>query len=114
MRIPGKKSALAAAVMAVSLLGNGVVLADGGRYQDNRQGYGHQVDYGHLKYCKKRHYRESRYGGYHDRDYTYKGNRGRHVTNYYEYDDDDGAEKLLIGLAIGGLIGYAINHADYQ
>jgi len=115
MHIPGKKSALAAAVMAVSLLGNGVVLADGGRYHDNRQGYGHHGDYAQQKHYKKRHHRESRYGGYHDRGYYYKGNRGRHVTNYYEYgDDDDGDEKLLIGLAIGGLIGYAINNAGYQ
>ena len=35
----------------------------------------------------------------------------RHVTNYYKYEDDDDDDKLLIGLAIGGLIGYAINSA---
>ncbi|MGD8619383.1 MAG: hypothetical protein PVH54_09390 [Gammaproteobacteria bacterium] len=109
MRIPVKKSALAAAVMAVALLGNGVVLADGGRYHYNRQDYGHQKQY------KQRHHKANRYAGYHDRDYYYQGHHGRHVTNYYEYDDDDdGDEKLLIGIAIGGLLGYVINHAGYE
>jgi len=115
MRIPVKKSALAAAVMAVSLLGNGVVLADGGRYHADRQGHGYHGNYGQQMQHRKWQHKESRYGGYHDRGYYFKGNRGRHVTNYYEYsDDDDGDEKLLIGLAIGGLIGYAINNAGYQ
>jgi len=114
MRIPVKKSALAAAVMAVSLLGNSAVLADGGRYHADRQGYGHHGDYGQQKHYKKRYHRESRYSGYHDRSHYYKGHPGRHVTNYYEYDDDDDDDKLLIGLAIGGLIGYAINQAGYQ
>ena len=108
MRTPVKKSALAAAVMAVALLGNGVVLADGGRYHNNRQDYGHQKQY------KQRHHKANRYAGYHSRDY-YQGHHGRHVTNYYKYDDDDdGDEKLLIGIAIGGLLGYAINHAGYE
>jgi len=115
MRIPGKKSTLAAAIVAISLLGNGVVLADGGRYHDNRQDYGHHGNYGHQKqYQKQRHHKGYRYGGHHDRGYHDKGHYGRHVTNYYEYgDDDDDNENLLIGLAIGGLLGYAINHPDY-
>ena len=107
MRKPITKSVLMAAAMAVSLLGNGSVLADGGRY------HGGSHDYGHQKHYKQQHYRQHRYGGHHDRGY-YKGHHGKHVTNYYEYDDDDGDEKLLFGLAIGGLIGYAINHAGYQ
>jgi len=108
MRTTIKKSTLAAAVMAVSLLGNGAVLADGGRYYHDRQNYGHH------QHDKKRQYKALRYGGHHQRGYHDKRHHGRHVTNYYEYDDDNDAEKLLIGLAIGGLIGYAINRADYQ
>ena len=107
MRTATKKSALAAAVMAVSLLGNAAVLADGGRYHHDRQ------DYGHHQHDKKRQHQDSRYGGHHQRGYHDRHHHGRHVTNYYEYDDDNDAEKLLIGLAIGGLIGYAINHAEY-
>ena len=114
MHTPGKKSVLAAAIMAVSLLGNGVVLADSGRYHNDRQDYGHHRDYGHQKHYKKQHRKEFRYGGHHDRGYYSGGHHGRQVTNYYEYDDDDDDEKLLIGLAIGGLIGYAINHAGYE
>ena len=103
MRKPAKKSVLAAAIMAVSLLGSGVALADGGRYHADHRDYVHQ----------KRHYKDYRYGIHHDRGYYYRGHHGSYVTNYYEYDDDDD-DKLLIGLAIGGLLGYAINHADYE
>jgi hypothetical protein len=111
MRIPTKKSALAAIVMAASLPGSGVVLADWDRYHDNRHYYGHQKPY------QQWHHKGYRYGGHDDRNYYGNGHYGRHVTNYYEYDDDDdddGDEKLLIGIAIGGLLGYAINHADYE
>jgi ABC-type nickel/cobalt efflux system permease component RcnA len=109
MRLPITKSVLTATVMAVSLLGNGVAQADGGRYHGDSHDHGHQNQY------RKRHHREHRYGGHHDRSY-YKGHYGRHVTNYYEYDDDDDDddEKLLIGIALGGLLGYAINHAVHE
>lgn len=108
------KSVFTATILAVSLLGTGVVLADGGRYHNDRQGHGHQRDYGHVKHFRQHHKKRSRYGGHHDRVYYYKGYPGRQVTNYYEYDDDNDDEKLLIGLALGGLIGYAINHAGYE
>jgi hypothetical protein len=113
MRKPTIKSAFIAAAMAVSLLGSGVVLADAGRYRDDRHDSGHLRDYGHQKQYKQRHHKQYRYGGNHDRGYYHRGHHGSHVTNYYEYDDND-SDELLIGLAIGGLLGYAINHAGYE
>ncbi len=109
MHNPTTKSALLAAAMAVSMLGSGVVLADSGRYHENRYDSGHHRDYGH----EKRYHKYYRHGGHHDRGYYGRGHGARHVTNYYEYDDDDN-DDLLIGLAIGGLLGYAINHADHE
>jgi hypothetical protein len=103
MRKPATKSALAAAIMADSLPGSDVALADGRRYHADHR------DYGHLRW----HYRESRYGGHHDRGYYFRDHHGSHVTNFYEYDDDD-TDKLLIGPAPGSLPGYAINHAVYE
>jgi hypothetical protein len=114
MRIPTTKSLLSAAIMAVTLLGNGVVLADAGRYHGDRQNASHHRNYGHEKRYQQRYPRTHRYSGHADRGYYHKGHYGRHVTNYYEYDDDDDDEKLLIGIALGGLLGYAITQADHQ
>jgi len=116
MRTRTTKSALVAAVMASTLLGSSAVLADGGRHHDSWRDSGHHRDSGHrIDYGRHhggRHRGHHRYG---DRDYTvsrnyYHGHPG-HVTRYYSYDDR-GDDDLLIGLAIGGLIGYAIDHAD--
>ncbi|HYQ73201.1 MAG TPA: hypothetical protein VET88_14890 [Gammaproteobacteria bacterium] len=113
MRMATTKSALIAAVMAATLLGNGAVLADGNRYHPDRQGYSHPRDAGHRNHDKKPYLKKSRYGGRHDHGNHHRGRHDWHVTNYYKYDDDSNAEKLLIGLAIGGLIGYAISNAEY-
>lgn len=51
--------------------------------------------YGHG-YKKHRHH-----GGH--------GYRGKHVTHYYRRDNSN--EKLLIGLLVGGIAGYAIRNA---
>jgi hypothetical protein len=57
---------------------------------------------GHKKQHTKRHYKNyNKYYGH--RNYGYGGYGGRY------YDDDDDDEKLLIGLVVGGILGYALN-----
>jgi len=109
MRMRTKKSALIAAVMAASLLSAAAVQADGARHYQQRQDYSHYRDYGHQGHDRDRH--QKRQYGYRDVDRYHAPRYSRHVTNYYQYEDDDDDDKLLIGLAIGGLIGYAINSA---
>lgn len=129
MRTGTTKSTLLAAAVAAALLGSGSALADGGRHQDgwksggHQRGHSQQLDYGkrhHKRYEKRSyghndrgHYRKHR-GGHHDNVYYRRPHGGRYVTNVYEYDDDDNDDDLLIGLAIGGLIGYAINQGGYD
>ena len=93
--------------MATSLLGNAAVLADGGRHYQDRQDYGHYRDHGHRGHGWDRHHK--RHPGYRGKIHHHGPRHARHVTNYYRYEDDSDDDKLLIGLAIGGLIGYAIN-----
>lgn len=99
MNIRTLAAAHVAALLVLSLAGSGSVWADGGRHY-GRHGNGHHGK--HQEY--QRHH--------------YKGHQGRHITNYYRYEDDHDNEKLLIGLVMGGLIGYAINNAqqgqDYE
>jgi len=72
---------------------------------------------GHNRHHAKRHYK--RY---------YKGHNKHHYKNYGKYygghnygyggyggyydDDDDDDEKLLIGLVVGGILGYALNESQ--
>ena len=102
-------SALVAALISVTLTGSGAALADGGRNHDGWRDSGHRIDH------RKQHYGDHRRHRDHViyRNYYY-GHPG-HVNRYYNYDDnDDGDENLLIGLALGGLIGYAISNGDYN
>ncbi len=50
--------------------------------------------------------------------YKHQYNKRRHYSqgshNNYYYRDDDDDEKLLIGLVVGGILGYAINNAQHQ
>ena len=57
----------------------------------------------HRKNKNKRHHYKDSYKPRH-----YRGHGG----NTYYYKDDDSDDKLLIGLLMGGLIGYAINSAQ--
>jgi hypothetical protein len=107
MRKPDTKSALLAVAMAISLLGNGTVLADGGRKHEHHQDEGHQI-------YDKRHHERNFYSFYHKRGHDDKDHPGRHVNHYDEYDDNDGDARLLIGLVLGGLLGYALNNAEYR
>jgi len=100
---------------AVSLAGD-----DGRKY---RHGYAHHDDRGYRHHKRdyrhhKREWREHRRNHYkhhrkHHSKHHYKHHRKhhysrRHYNNHY-YKDDDDHEKLLIGLVVGGLIGYALN-----
>jgi len=97
---------LLAAVVALSLALPGLASADHyghGRYKHN---------YKHHHGQKKHH----RYGhrGHHGKHYRHggRGYRDKHITHYYKDDDSD--EKLLIGLVVGGILGYAINSARHS
>ena len=74
--------------------------------KNDRHGYGHSghqdkhySNYNHRKNKYKRHHYKGGHQNYYNRGYG---------GNYYKYDDDSD-EKLLIGLLVGGLVGYAIS-----
>ncbi len=117
IRIPS----LVAAVLAISLAGSGTVLAEDGRRYNDRHDYAAHQDRQHSRYQSRDHYgdrhhnkqrrhaKAHKYDRHHYKQYKKRHHYNRH--NYaYRYDDDDD-EKLLIGLVLGGLIGYAINNA---
>ena len=86
-----------------------------GRKQDSHRdrrsharGNGGQYDK-HYAYNKHRKNKQKRH---HYKDsYKPRHYRGRGGNTYY-YEDDDSDDKLLIGLLMGGLIGYAINSSQ--
>ncbi|MGB5440385.1 MAG: hypothetical protein WBN90_12150 [Gammaproteobacteria bacterium] len=80
---------------------------DNRRYERSRDG--HRDKYyaynKHRKNTYKRHHYKDSY-----RPRYYRGHGGR--SYYYYDDDDDNDENLLIGLLMGGLVGYAISSAQ--
>lgn len=87
-----KLRSLLTAVLALSLAMPGLASADrrgGDRYYDHGGRHGHHG------------YRDN----YRDRHHHYRGHRDRYVTRYYRDDDDD---ELLLGLVVGGILGYAL------
>jgi hypothetical protein len=96
-----KLRSLLAAVVALSLAVPGIASAD--RRGDGRHGYGDRHGYTHGYGYK---------GKYHDRYYGYRGHHDRYITNYYSQDNDD--DDLLVGLLVGGVLGYAINGAQHS
>ena len=118
LRIPS----LLAAVLAVSLAGPGAALA-GDKHRDyDRHDYGSHQDRQHDRkhyysrdhHGDRHHYKQRRHAKAHKYDRHHYKHHNKHRYNRhnyaYRYDDDDD-EKLLIGLVLGGLIGYAINNA---
>ncbi len=111
------KGLITAAVAAVLIAGSGMALAE---RRDHDRGH----DRGHQGYSydrhSGRHYDRGRHG------YSYKQHSGRHYArghhgnrHYYKYRGHNtyyggGDERLLIGLIVGGLIGYAINDAQHR
>jgi hypothetical protein len=63
----------------------------------------------HNKQYSKRHYKGHNRHNYNRRHYSHGGYGG----GYYNYDDDDD-EKLLYGLIIGGILGYALNEGRHN
>jgi hypothetical protein len=91
-----KISSVAAAVLAATLSAPTVAWADGGRHYSDRGTDGHR-QYNH-------HYdRHDRYKGYYK---SYPRGYGGHHNHH---NDDDGKE-LLIGLLLGGVVGYAMGN----
>ena len=118
IRIPS----LLAAVLAISLAGPGAALA-GDKHRDyDRHDYGSHQDRHHDRkhynsrdhHGDRHHYKQRRHAKAHKYDRHHYKHHNKHRYNRhnyaYRYDDDDD-EKLLIGLVLGGLIGYAINNA---
>lgn len=99
-----------AALLALTLAGSGSAWADGGRHHD-RHSHGQQGK--HYKHGK--HYKRGKHGKHYKyKRPHYRGGYGRPGSYYYNYEDDDDNEKLLIGLVVGGLVGYAINNARHE
>jgi len=89
-----RTSAIAVSVLAAALAATPGAWADGGRHYSDRQGHGQYYRHNDRHYGHKGYYRDYRHG--------YKG--------HYKHHDDDDGEKLLIGLLVGGLVGYAIGN----
>lgn len=88
-----KSRYLLIAVIAFSLVMPGLASAD--RYK-----HGHKYGHGQNK-----HYRQG------NRHQGYEGS-SKNINHYYKHDNS--SEKLLIGLVVGGIVGYAINNAQHR
>ena len=108
MKMHPKARSIIAAMVALSFVCSGNVWA--GKKNDRHaygysQGGHHGKNYSYNKHRKYKHRPDYYYGGH-----KYPHNRG-YGSYYYKYDDNSD-EKLLIGLLVGGLVGYAINGAQ--
>jgi hypothetical protein len=91
---------LLAVVISASLAIPGAAMAD--RRGDGDRGHRYEHDHG---YRYQPRYQYGHRGERHD----YRVYRDRPVTRYYRDDDDN---ELLLGLVVGGILGYAINNAQ--
>ncbi len=103
-------SALIAVAMGLSLGAPSMAVAGDNHKYQQRHGYQDDNGYKHNRHYKqqKRHYKRHRKHNDHRQHYG----RSYNNNNYYSRDDDDD-EKLLIGLVVGGILGYAINNSQY-
>ena len=95
---------LLAALLTVSLAVPGAAMAD--RRGHEGRDFGYRFDHGRAEHHRDR-YRDRDHDRYRYRDYG-----DRHVTRVYRDRGDDG--RLLLGLVVGGLLGYAINNAQHD
>ena len=106
MKTHPKIRSIVVAMVILSFAGSGSALAGG---KHDRHGYGHSghhdKHYSYYNHGKNKHKRRYYKG---NRHYYYNRGYGR---NYYRYDDNSD-EKLLIGLLVGGLVGYAISNTQ--
>lgn len=101
------KYLITAALTAVLIAGSGMALAER-RSHDRGHDRGHQ-GYSYDQHSSRHYYDR---GHYREKHYYKKPRHYRHRSNYRYYGGGD--EKLLIGLLVGGLIGYAINDARHN
>ena len=107
-------STVIAAILGFSLGMPATALAGDRHYDRHGGGHHYKHDRHHKRHYKhhKRHYKHHRkhHNRGHDRGRHY-GHRGYGSHYYYDKDDDD---DLLIGLVVGGILGYAINSAQQR
>jgi len=92
-----KLRSLLAAIVTFSLALPGIASAD---HRSDRHGHGDRHGHSYSQGYKHHH---------RDRHADYRGHPGRYITNTYRHDDDN---DLLLGLVVGGILGYAINGAQ--
>ena len=87
------------------------------RHHAKRHYKKHKRHYKEDRRHAKRHYKgHKRHDGYYNRPHGHRkyghgyGGGYDYGSNYYYDDDDD--EKLLIGLVVGGILGYALNESQ--
>lgn len=92
-----KPQSILAAVVALSLALPGAAMAERRGHDNHHRGHDSGHSYKHYKYQ-------------HGNRHHYRRHHGGYASRYYRYDD--GGEKLLIGLVLGGVLGYALNNAQ--
>lgn len=112
MNIKSISGAVCAALLGVSAGLPATALADDhrGHYRD-RDHHGHHYERHHERHSKqhRRHWKKHRK---HARErYRHHRRHDHYAYNNYYQDDDDDHEKLLIGLVVGGILGYALNES---
>jgi hypothetical protein len=96
---------LLAAVISASLAIPGAALADRREEHGHRSGH----DYGYNQ--APRYERHEEHGRWSDHGYGYSHAPRYEQHDYRVYRDRDG-DRLLLGLVVGGILGYAINNAQ--
>jgi hypothetical protein len=102
-------------MMALSLALPGGALAGGDHHKGYRsnQHNGHAGKYhGYRGHAGKHHGYRGHSGK--QRGYRYHGGYSRKYVTKYNYDDDNDGENLLIGLLVGGVVGYAIGDSRHD
>ncbi len=94
-----KPRSILAAVVALSLALPGAALA-GGKGRGDHHG-GHHGGHGYKHYGHGKHYK-----------HHYGGHYGKHGSKHYYYDNND-YDDALIGLVVGGILGYALSNAQH-
>lgn len=135
MKMQTVSRTLIATMVAISLAGSGSAWAD---RENKHRSYSHSQGGQHDKHAygkrhgsriEKRAY-SRRHEGRHDKHYAYNKHKRHHYRDsykskhygkhhrkhrgnkYYYYEDDDNHDDVLIGLLVGGLIGYALNSSQ--
>ncbi len=108
--------ALIAAIAGFTLALPGIALADRDD-RGHRQAQSQHDGHNHRQRARestqdRRHAKRDAYSGHRERDHHKFSKREHRRHGYYRDDDDD--EKLLIGLVVGGILGYALNEGSHN